>query len=778
MKFNRFHSIFSKLSLVLCLSLILSSMIYIPSVADPDPGPQWRVIWKNGDGTDLYDTGNISDTAYDELRDPTTSAPVYPGDVTPTKPSDAQYSYTFSGWKDLDPDDIVEVPGLNTITIFPSFNSSLRSYTVTFSNYNEETLQSSVYEYGSTPAYNGSLPERPSDDEYIYTFTGWDPSITAVSGDTTYTAVFSREAKNNPAPDPDPEPQWRVIWKNDDGTDLYDTGNISDAAYNELKDPTTHALLYPGDVAPTKPSNAKYNYTFSGWKDPGVDDTVEVSGLTTITVSPSFNESLRSYTITFNNYNGETLQSSAFEYGSTPTYNGSTPEKPSDDGYIYSFSGWSSSITAVSGDATYTAVFSRESRSVPMPDTMPDDTMPDVAPIPDPEPAPAYTITFVNYDTTTLQSFTVTSGRIPSYVGPTPIREADNFYTYKFAGWSPEFAGTYADTTYTAQYTAKKRLYTINFVDSDGNNLQTDTLGYDETPSYRGSTPTKKEDDKYTYEFFWSPAVSKVTGDTTYTVSFKKTEKKYKITFVNEDGTVLQSSDYKYGDTPKYTGQEPSKDETAEYIYEFANWSPNITQVTKDATYTAVFKSTDKLYTITFMGEQDGNEVACTIKCKYGETPVYPGDESRLSTRDEEGDAHDFDHWTPEILPVTGETVYHAVYEEQKNGCYIATSVYGSYDTPEVWTLRRFRDGVLDKTWYGRAFIKTYYFISPKLIRIFGKNEAFHNYWEPRLSRFVDYLNNNGFEDTPYTDNSYEDCGSGVGILDMFRVIFGITLPF
>lgn len=27
-----------------------------------------------------------------------------------------------------------------------------------------------------------------------------------------------------------------------------------------------------------------------------------------------------------------------------------------------------------------------------------------------------------------------------------------------------------------------------------------------------------------------------------------------------------------------------------------------------------------------------------------------------------------------------------------RKGCYVATCVYGSYDCPEVWTLRRFRD--------------------------------------------------------------------------------------
>ena len=39
-------------------------------------------------------------------------------------------------------------------------------------------------------------------------------------------------------------------------------------------------------------------------------------------------------------------------------------------------------------------------------------------------------------------------------------------------------------------------------------------------------------------------------------------------------------------------------------------------------------------------------------------------------------------------------------------GCYIATCAYGSYDCPEVWTLRRFRDNTLAKNIFGRAFIK------------------------------------------------------------------------
>lgn len=49
----------------------------------------------------------------------------------------------------------------------------------------------------------------------------------------------------------------------------------------------------------------------------------------------------------------------------------------------------------------------------------------------------------------------------------------------------------------------------------------------------------------------------------------------------------------------------------------------------------------------------------------------------------------------------------------KKEGCYIATAVYGSYDAPEVLTLRRFRDETLRRTALGRLFIRTYYRLSP-----------------------------------------------------------------
>lgn len=90
--------------------------------------------------------------------------------------------------------------------------------------------------------------------------------------------------------------------------------------------------------------------------------------------------------------------------------------------------------------------------------------------------------------------------------------------------------------------------------------------------------------------------------------------------------------------------------------------------------------------------------------------------------------------------------------ETNMGGCYVATAVYGSYDCPQVWTLRRFRDYTLAETWYGRAFIRTYYAISPTLVKWFGHTKWFKKMWKGKLDRMVANLNADGVEDTPYED--------------------------
>lgn len=104
------------------------------------------------------------------------------------------------------------------------------------------------------------------------------------------------------------------------------------------------------------------------------------------------------------------------------------------------------------------------------------------------------------------------------------------------------------------------------------------------------------------------------------------------------------------------------------------------------------------------------------------------------------------------IIPQTSSSGSNNASSGQTGGCYIATCVYGSYDCPEVWVLRRFRDYHLAQTCVGRAFIQTYYAISPHIVRLFGKSNSFQRFWRSRLNRVVIKLRAEGISDQPYSD--------------------------
>jgi len=85
-------------------------------------------------------------------------------------------------------------------------------------------------------------------------------------------------------------------------------------------------------------------------------------------------------------------------------------------------------------------------------------------------------------------------------------------------------------------------------------------------------------------------------------------------------------------------------------------------------------------------------------------------------------------------------------------GCYVATCVYGSYDCPQVWVLRRYRDTRLSTSWFGRLFIRIYYAASPKAVELFGGRKWFTGLCKPVIDRIVRRLQNNGIGGGPYLD--------------------------
>ena len=134
---------------------------------------------------------------------------------------------------------------------------------------------------------------------------------------------------------------------------------------------------------------------------------------------------------------------------------------------------------------------------------------------------PTYTITFVNWDGSELQSSQVTEDNMPQYTGEMPERPADEQYTYTFSNWTPEIAPANEDATYTAIYTTSLREYLVTFLDEDGTEISSQYYKYGETP-VAPADPVKESTDEYVYIFIgWSPAIVSVTADATYTATYE-----------------------------------------------------------------------------------------------------------------------------------------------------------------------------------------------------------------------------------------------------------------
>ena len=117
----------------------------------------------------------------------------------PTKGSTVSETFSFAGWFS-DPGFITAYDFDSSVTgdviLYAKWNSSPREYTIRFVDYDGIELQSSKVAYGATPVYGGETPVRDSDAQYTYNFNGWNPAITSVSGDKTYTATYTSSVRS------------------------------------------------------------------------------------------------------------------------------------------------------------------------------------------------------------------------------------------------------------------------------------------------------------------------------------------------------------------------------------------------------------------------------------------------------------------------------------------------------------------------------------------------------------------------------------------------------
>ncbi len=396
----------------------------------------------------------------------------------------------------------------------------------------------------------------------------------------------------------------------------------------------------------TPDHNGKYKYYeyVSGWQE------------ATVTITWSINGTNTNYTVL---------------YGNAPKYLSASPSKASTATDYYTWLGWTkgtetgefyakdAELPVATENTTYYAYFKADKFT--------------------------FRATFNNYDGSFLESKLAAVGETPVYEGETPVKPATTSKEYTFTGWNPTLAAiSNAPVTYTAQFSEKTREYTITWANYDGTVLKTEKVAYDTTPSAPTVTPTRPNDDYYTYTFNeWSPAVSAVTGNQTYTATYNYEKKvtKHEVTFKN-GSTTIYSQNLVENSVPVFDGNEPTKEATAQYSYTFDGWSTTdggalayasgneLPALTADVTYYAHFAASTNTYKVYWRSE-DGKVLYETDNAvTYNDTPSYDG---TTPTKDRVGKTgYEFDGWSASIgseklasLPnVTEDKVFYAHFLE------------------------------------------------------------------------------------------------------------------
>ena len=178
------------------------------------------------------------------------------------------------------------------------------------------------------------------------------------------------------------------------------------------------------------------------------------------------------------------------------------------------------------------------------------------------------------------------------------------------------FSGWYTDKNYTNKYNFEKgvtkdlilygktkeaiKKYTVTYID-EGQIVKKEELE-------EGSIISAPEVTKEGHTFIgWYEKENKydvyepITRD--LILESKYEINKYKITFKNYDGSVLEENETKYKEKPVYKGETPKREKDEEYSYIFDGWDKELEEATKEEEYTAVYKKEKNKYTVTYINE-------------------------------------------------------------------------------------------------------------------------------------------------------------------------------
>lgn len=248
------------------------------------------------------------------------------------------------------------------------------------------------------------------------------------------------------------------------------------------------------------------------------------------------------------------------------------PTFPADAQYTYSFRGWDSPIeNYAKSDKVYKAVYDYKVNT--------------------------YRVTFVDYDKATVLYETIAEyGASVSYLPPVPRRESDVQYTYTFAGWDKDTDSIEGDMTVVALYRAELRSYSVTFLNEDGSYYDQVKAKYGSDATSLCEPPQKPSTEIYDYTFAgWKGELSYITGDTVARATFSESYRTYLVKFCDGGGNTVAEYSLKYGDSVTV----PSMQVYQQGYGYFSGWDREISEVTGDCVYRAVYSATPVNFNLT-----------------------------------------------------------------------------------------------------------------------------------------------------------------------------------
>ncbi|MCQ2062249.1 MAG: CIA30 family protein, partial [Fibrobacter sp.] len=214
----------------------------------------------------------------------------------PYKDQTVAKTYEFDRWvvKVSDTEDMelaegaVLVAGMTLKAVFKEFD---RRYVITFVDYDDTPRWGggTLYTYGTAAAdiVKPDDPSRDPDDEFSYTFAGWTPTVTAVTGEQIYKAAYTQTALVGTT--------YTVAFTGDaDVTGIPSSMTVEEGTLVSTLLPSTN---------PGKPQTDEFTYTFNKWVVVnGTSETDLVAGATVtgdLTLKAVFTSVTRTYSVTF-----------------------------------------------------------------------------------------------------------------------------------------------------------------------------------------------------------------------------------------------------------------------------------------------------------------------------------------------------------------------------------------------------------------------------------------------------------------------------------------------